>query len=59
MKKKIKLSQLSVIKMVSVNENKYPVVIVDGKVKEWVGIGWIDLREATKEDYEKYPEAIE
>ena len=44
--------QLSTIRMVGGGE-KDPVrckVIVDDRVKEWVGIGWIDVRAATDED---------
>ena len=31
----------------------------DKKVKEWVGIGWITLRNALSEDYINIPEIIE
>ena len=39
--------------MVNGNEKKYKIVIDNGIVKEWVGIGWIKIRKATKAD--KYP----
>ena len=39
--------------MVNGNEKKYKIVIDNGIVKEWVGIGWIEIRKATKAD--KYP----
>lgn len=31
-------------------------VIDGGQLLEYVGIGWIPLREATKRDYSRYPE---
>ena len=37
------------------NEKKYPAVIDNGILKEWIAIGWIDLRKATKEDHKKFP----
>lgn len=51
--------ELSNLRMVAGNERKYDKVIDDGELKEWVGFGWITLREAVEEDYEKYPEAGE
>ena len=41
----IKISELSTIKMVAGNEATYSKVIMNGVVKEWVGIGWIDTNE--------------
>ncbi len=41
--------------MVAGNEAKYRIVVEGGFVREWVGIGWIELRPATPEDLEKYP----
>lgn len=46
----IKRSELTNLRMVAGNEKKYSVVIIDGVVKEWVGIGWIEIREPTEED---------
>jgi hypothetical protein len=54
--KTVKRSELSNMKMVAGNENKYDAVIVDGVVKEWVGFGWIDTD--TKPDPKKFPTAI-
>lgn len=34
-------------------------VIHDGKVKQYVGIGWITETAATHDDYSKYPEIID
>lgn len=52
---KVKASELSTIKMTCGNEKKYKTVIDDGIIKDWVAIGWIDVREATEKDYEKIP----
>jgi hypothetical protein len=42
--------------MTTGGEDRISKVILDGVVKEWVGIGWIDLEPATPEDYLKIPE---
>ncbi len=47
----VKASELSKFKMAGGNEKKYQAVIDDGILKEWVAIGWVDLRQATDEDY--------
>jgi len=57
--KKIPFSAVSTLKMVSGNEKKYSKVIHDGVLKEWVGIGWIELRTATKVDKLRYPTVSE
>ena len=61
-KKKKKLtvnaSELSNIRMVAGNENKYSKVIVGSELKEWVAIGWITLRKATPADADTYPRVI-
>jgi hypothetical protein len=57
--KTVKRGELSNLRMAAGNENKYSIVIVDGRVKEWVGIGWIDLRQATEADRKKYLIATE
>ena len=36
--------------MAADNEGKYNKVIVDGIVREWVGIRWLVLDKATEED---------
>lgn len=36
-----------------------PTIVIDGKrLMEYVGIGWIEIRKATKEDQKKYPKLI-
>lgn len=47
--------KLSNIAMVNGNENKFEIVIDGNVLKEWVGIGWIELRIATKHDQKLYP----
>ena len=51
----VQAAELSKFKMAGGNEKKYKAVIDKGILKEWVGIGWVDVREATEEDYEKFP----
>ena len=53
--KTVKASELSTIRMTTGGEKKHSVVIHEGVVKEWVGMGWIDVRIATKIDRKKYP----
>lgn len=47
------------IAMVNGNEATITHIIQDGMVKEWVGIGWVELREATPADYESIGELEE
>jgi hypothetical protein len=54
--KKVSANELTNIAMIDKNEKIYRIVIDNGKVKQWISFGWIDLHEATPEDYEKYPE---
>ena len=53
---KVKASELSTLKMTAGNEDRYSKVIHDGRLLQWVGIGWIDLRAATEKDYSNYSE---
>jgi hypothetical protein len=53
--KTVNAKELQNIRMAGHNEKKYPVVIDYGVLKEWVAIGWVDVREATQKDYEKFP----
>lgn len=55
--KTVDISELANIKMTCGNEKKYSKVIHDGVVKEWVGIGWIDIDESPKG--KKYPVVAE
>ncbi len=59
MAKKVHGNKLSALRMVAGQEKKYSKIIdTDGKLKEWVGIGWVDIKEADKvtaADRKKYP----
>ena len=52
---KIEAKHLSNMAMANGNEDQYSIVIDNDVVKEWVGIGWIELREATTKDKKDYP----
>lgn len=56
---RIKRSELQNLRMVAGNERKYRKVIIDGRVKEWVGIGWIDLGVPSDADRLLLPEVVE
>lgn len=53
--KTIDARKLSNTAMVAGGEKRISKVIDRGTLKEWVGIGWIDLRRATAKDRAKYP----
>ncbi|RPJ06045.1 MAG: hypothetical protein EHM36_07490 [Deltaproteobacteria bacterium] len=53
---KVKASELSKLRMTAGNEDTYSKVTQDGRLLQWVGIGWIDHGAATEEDYSNYPE---
>lgn len=54
----INITDLRTISMVTKNEKNYQTVIHAGIIKDWVGIGWIELGKPTKEDFKKYPIAL-
>lgn len=54
----INITDLRTISMVTKNGKKYQTVIHAGIIKDWVGIGWIELGKPTKEDFKKYPIAL-
>lgn len=55
----VKRSDLSAWKMVAGNEDRYPVVVDDGRRKDWVGIGWIDIGPASEKDVAEFPTVVE
>lgn len=57
--RRVTLDQCSNLRMASGGESTHPVVIQDGRVREWVGIGWLGDREAEPEDYLQYPVVTE
>lgn len=56
--KTVKYNQVSNRAMVAGNEKKIGFIIHNGVVKQWVGIGWVELREATADDKKKYPKVV-
>ena len=57
--KTVRRSEISNIRMAAGNEKKYSMVILNGGLKEWVGIGWIPIRSATDDDRKKWPTVAE
>lgn len=53
---KVNPEQLSNLRMTAGGEKRYSIVVDEGRVKEWIGFGWVDLRPAMTADYFKYPE---
>lgn len=54
--KYISAHECSTIKMVAGNEKKFSVVIdMVPTVKRWVGMGWVNEREADADDLLRYP----
>jgi hypothetical protein len=53
--KTVQARRLSNLAMANGYEKLYTIVIDNNVVKEWVGIGWIELRKATTKDLNKYP----
>jgi hypothetical protein len=45
--------------MIAGGELQHPTIIEGNLVLQWVGIGWIPLREATQEDRNTLPTLIE
>lgn len=57
--KPVKRSELSTIKMTTGGEKRISKVILDGNVRQWVGIGWVDEGPATEADKLKYPRVLD
>jgi hypothetical protein len=51
--------QCSRLAMIAGGELQHPTIIEGNLVLQWVGIGWIPLREATQEDRNTLPTLIE
>jgi hypothetical protein len=51
----VTFKQVSTLGMTTGGEKRHPIVIHDGLLKDWVGIGWVTLRTATVADARKYP----
>lgn len=57
--KTIAFSKINNLSMVTKGEKKIQRVIIQGRLKEWVAIGWLDQRHATEEDRKLYPTVVE
>lgn len=56
----VNIEEVNNLRMVCENENKFRKVIHGGQLKEWVGIGWIVIKE--KPDYldrKHYPTVVD
>ena len=55
----VRRGQLSNLRMAAGGENRINKVIVDGVLKEWVGIGWTGDEPPTPEERRRYPLCID
>lgn len=55
----VKRDELTPMKMVAGNENLYSRVVDDGRLRGWVGIGWVDEGMATDEHRALYPTVVD
>jgi hypothetical protein len=51
----VSADECSKIRMTSGGEDRISIVIHAGKLKQWVGISWVELSQATEQDYYTYP----
>lgn len=56
---RIKRSEIGNFAMTAGNEKKFTRIICDGRVREWVGIGWVDAGVPTEADRAKLPTVID
>lgn len=52
-------SELTNLRMVAGNEKKYKRIVLDGSLKEWVGIDWVRIRTASERDKKVYPTVVD
>jgi len=57
--KELSRGEVSTLRMVAGNEDQISKVIDGVLLKEWVGIGWVTLRNATDQDKKNYPTLID
>jgi len=57
--KTVKRSQLTNCAMISGGEKKISRVILDGTVRNWVGIGWVDEGKPTTQQQKELPTVID
>lgn len=58
MKKSNYLKYEELMYLYKTNLTDFHYVIIDGRIKEWIGKQFIDIREATEKDKEIYPNII-
>lgn len=51
----VKRADLATIRMTTGGEKRHPMVILDGTVRHWVGIGWVDEGEPSAEQARTLP----
>lgn len=56
--KTVHARELSSLKMAAGNEKKFPRVVLDGDVRDWVGIGWINSGKAQSPRDDKLPRVV-
>lgn len=57
--KTVEASELTLRKMKAGGEKRHNIVVdTDGRLKEWVGMGWITIREATPADRQRWPRVV-
>ena len=58
-KLKVYPRRLTSVLLMGCREKGQPGIVIDGdRLIEYVGIGWIELRKATKDDFKKFPKLI-
>lgn len=58
-RKTIKRSKLSNLSMVASGEKSISKVIIDGTVKQWAGVGWVNEGKPTKHQTETLPHVVD
>lgn len=56
--KTVHASELSTIRMAAGNENRFRIVVDEGRRMHWIGIGWVDEGPATPKDCATYPTVV-
>ena len=54
----VRESALSTANMLDGNEYVYPTVIRNGRLLQWMSVGWVDVGEPSEADKNKYPTVV-
>ena len=54
----VTFQEVSIMAMTSGGERRINKVIHEGRLMHWVGIGWVEVREATEADRNEYPAVV-